>query len=246
MTNSGSVDIGLSRASFRPVVVQKASDSIADQIRERIFSGQFERGSLLPPEAELARQTASSRASVRAALRTLEGQGLIRLKPGRAGGAIVRLPGEDEMRSTVNHLIRGQEIKLDELLDLQEAVEPICAKLAARSRTDEDLEDIGAALAAITGHAGDVRSLLDAHSAWHVAVSRASHNELFSGLMVALVSWINMAVQESKLPVEGVNSKAYEEITAAIRAGDQESAGEKMRMHVISRGTLFRALSAVA
>jgi DNA-binding FadR family transcriptional regulator len=231
-------------AAFRPVVTQKATDLIAEQIRQRIFSREFVAGQMLPSEAELMRQTASSSASVRGALRALEAQGLVRMKPGRSGGAIVQLPGESELMSTVNQLIRGQAIGLGELLDMQEAIEPLCAELAARNRTEEDLEDIAAALADITSHEGDVSSLLEAHSHWHVVVSRASHNELLSGLMVALVNWIHIATREVNLEAGRVGSASYEEITAAVRSGDSDLARETMRRHVSSRAEALRALGA--
>ena len=235
---------GAPTAQFRRVVPQKATDLIADQIRQRIFSGEFTRGDLLPSEGELVRQTASSSASVRGALRALEAQGLIQMKPGRSGGAIVQLPGEENLRSTINQLIRGQEIGLNELLDMQEAIEPVCAELAARNRTEDDLVEIGTALDAITGHHGDMRSLLEAHSEWHVTVSRASHNELLSGLMVALVSWIHIATQEVSLLADPVGSSDYEEVTTAIRSGDQAAARVGMRRHIVARATSFRSMLA--
>lgn len=242
MTDLGSDERPVS--TFRPVVPQKATDLIAEQIRRRIFSREFVTGQMLPSEAELVRQTASSSASVRGALRALEAQGLIQMKPGRSGGAIVQLPGETELMSTVNQLIRGQAIGLDELLDMQEAIEPICAELAAGNRDDDDLRDLDAALTAITEHQGDVRSLLDAHSAWHVTISRASHNELLSGLMVALVNWIHTATQDRNLTAARVSSANYVAITAAIREGDSLRAREVMHRHVSSRAQALKKLSA--
>jgi GntR family transcriptional regulator, transcriptional repressor for pyruvate dehydrogenase complex len=231
-------------STFRPVVPQKATDLIAEQIRRRIFSREFTTGQMLPSEAELVRQTASSSASVRGALRALEAQGLIQMKPGRSGGAIVQLPGETELMSTVNQLIRGQAIGLGELLDMQEAIEPICAELAAGNRDDEDLSDLDQALSAITEHAGDISSLLDAHSRWHVTVSRASHNELLSGLMVALVNWIHTATQDTNLTPARVSSASYEKITDAIRAGDATRARDEMHRHVSSRAEALKSLRA--
>lgn len=230
--------------AFRPVVTQKATDLIADQIRQRIFAREFVTGEMLPSEADLVRQTASSSASVRGALRALEAQGLIQMKPGRSGGAIVQLPGETELMATVNQLIRGQAISLAELFDMQEAIEPVCAELAASNRTDADLEDLDLALAAITGHSGDIRSLLAAHSRWHIVISRASHNELLSGLMVALVNWIHVATQDIDLEPGRIGSASYEKISAAVKAGDAPAARAAMQSHVTSRAIALRALGA--
>ena len=70
-----------------PLPVPKASDVLADDLRERILLGEVPEGTALPTERDLVAQTHMSRATVREALRILEVQGLIRIKTGRAGGA---------------------------------------------------------------------------------------------------------------------------------------------------------------
>jgi GntR family transcriptional regulator, transcriptional repressor for pyruvate dehydrogenase complex len=221
--------------SLVPIVAQKATDLIAEQIRSSIFAGEFRLGELLPAEGDLSAQTGSSRASVRGALRMLETQGFIQMRPGRSGGAIVRMPGQVELEDTVNQLIRSEEIGLPELLGMQEAIEPRCAQLAALSRSDLQMAGIESALEAITNHEGSVSSLLEAHSRWHVAVSRASNNELLSGLMVAVVNWIHTATQENNLLADPVSPNAYVEVTAAIRRQDPDAAFTRMNQHVVSR-----------
>src|SRR6266496_2247824 len=73
-----------------PMQVPKASDVLADDLRERILRGEFPENTALPPERELVVQTRMSRTTVREALRILEVQGLVRIKAGRAGGKIGR------------------------------------------------------------------------------------------------------------------------------------------------------------
>ena len=120
--------------------VPKASDVLANELRERILTGEFAEGTGLPAERDLVTQTRMSRTTVREALRILEVQGLIRIKAGRTGGAFVQQPGEEAMASTVNLLIRGRQIRLAALLETREAIEPFCAQLAATHRTQEELE----------------------------------------------------------------------------------------------------------
>jgi GntR family transcriptional repressor for pyruvate dehydrogenase complex len=230
--------------ALTPVVVRKATDLIAEQIRHRIFSGEYQAGDILPSEADLIAQTASSGSSVRGALRILETQGLIHMKQGRSGGAIVKVPGQSELESTMNQLIRGQDISLTQLLGMQEAIEPLCARLAAESRTDADLAHIQAALESITGHTGDVPSLLEAHSVWHVAVARGSHNELLSGLMIALVRWIHVATRGESVVAGRVSSTPYEQITKAVQDRDGDEAFALMKKHVTARARVMTRLAA--
>src|ERR1700709_1885588 len=124
------------RPSIRlsPMEVPKASDVLANELRERMLPGECREGPRLPREGELVVQTRMSRTTVRESLRILEVQGLIRIKAGRAGGAFVQQPGEEAMASTVNLLIRGRQIRLAALLETREAIEPFCARLAALNR----------------------------------------------------------------------------------------------------------------
>src|SRR5260370_37616680 len=123
-----------------PMHVPKASDVLADDLRERTLLGEFPEGTALPTERGLVLQTRMSRATVREALRILEVQGLIRIKTGRAGGAFVQKPDDESVAGSVALGIRGRRIRMAALLETREAIEPACAQLAAKYRTDADLE----------------------------------------------------------------------------------------------------------
>ena len=127
------------RIQLAPMHVPKASDVLADELRERILRGEFAEGMALPPEREFVTQTRMSRTTVREALRILEVQGLVRIKTGRSGGAFVQRPTGESVASSVNLLIRGRQVRIAALLETREAIEPACAQLAAKYRTEEDL-----------------------------------------------------------------------------------------------------------
>jgi GntR family transcriptional repressor for pyruvate dehydrogenase complex len=226
-----------SSIQLSPMKVPKASDVLANELRERILTGEFAEGTGLPAERDLVTQTRMSRTTVREALRILEVQGLIRIKAGRTGGAFVQQPGEEAMASTVNLLIRGRQIRLAALLETREAIEPFCAQLAAQNRTDEELEILDEANRAIADDSADLTQFLQANVDWHVAVARAGHNELLSGLMTALSRAIYAASEDEKFvdaDVRHTTVHAHETITAAIRAGDAEAALRRMKRHVHS------------
>src|SRR6516165_10854085 len=128
-----------------PMPVPKASEVLADDLRERILLGEFPEGTALPTERDLVAQTLMSRATVREALRILEVQGLIRIRTGRAGGAFVQRPDDESVADSVALVIRGRRIRMAALLETREAVEPACAQLAARYRTDADLKRLDGA-----------------------------------------------------------------------------------------------------
>ncbi|UFS58140.1 FadR/GntR family transcriptional regulator [Subtercola endophyticus] len=228
---------GRSSIQLSPMKVPKASDVLANELRERILTGEFAEGMGLPAERDLVTQTGMSRTTVREALRILEVQGLIRIKAGRTGGAFVQQPGEEAMARTVNLLIRGRQIRLAALLETREAIEPFCAQLAASARTDDDLAALDAANAAISDDTGGLAKFLQANVDWHVAVARASHNELLSGMMTALSRAIYTATEDENFvdtEVRHTTIRSHETITAAIRDKDGEAAVRRMKRHVHS------------
>src|SRR6202046_1810125 len=188
---------------LKPVDVPKASDVLAREIRERILSGELVEGTALPAERELVKQTQMSRATVREALRILEVQNLVRVRAGRAGGAFVQRPTGKSMANSVSMLIRGQRIKLADLMETREALEPFCAELAARNRTDDDIADPDA----------DLPAFLQANLDWHVGVAVAGHNELLIGFMTALSQAIYAGTENATFidsAVRAVTSQAHQ------------------------------------
>jgi GntR family transcriptional repressor for pyruvate dehydrogenase complex len=212
----------------------KASDILADSLRERILGGEFAEDTPLPPERELVVQTGMSRTTVREALRILEVQGLVRIKTGRSGGAYVQKPGQESVASSVGLLIRGREIRMDSLLETRESIEPHTARLAAKYRTEEDLVRLEAANEAIAA-GGSLPSFLQANVDWHIAVATASHNELLTGFMLALSRAIYASTDNKGFIDEEVRAttvRAHRTITAAIRDRDPEAAQRRMGRHV--------------
>jgi GntR family transcriptional regulator, transcriptional repressor for pyruvate dehydrogenase complex len=222
---------------LKPVEVPKASDVLARELRERILSGELAEGIALPAERELVKQTQMSRATVREALRILEVQNLVRVRAGRAGGAFVQRPTTKSMASTVSMLIRGRQIKLADLMETREALEPFCAELAARKRTDDDLAVLDQANSDIADPGADLSAFLQANLDWHVGVAMASRNELLIGFMTALSQAIYTGTENAAFVddnVRTVTARAHRSVTAAIRSRDADAAGRRMRRHVHS------------
>ena len=115
------------------------------------------------PARELVVQTGLSRATVRDALRVLQVESLLRIKPGRAGGALVHRPDGDSVANSVRLVIQGQQLRLETVHETREVIEPACAALAARRRTDEDLAALDAANAEMLAAADDVPAFLRAN-----------------------------------------------------------------------------------
>lgn len=217
-----------------PMAVPKASDVLATEIRERILSGEYPEGAALPPERELVTQTRMSRTTVREALRILEVQGLVRIRAGRAGGAFVSKPGEDSVADSLELLIRGRQVKLTSVHQTREAIEPQCARFAALNRTTDELRTLTDANDALAA-SDSLEEFLQANVDWHVGVATASHNEILTGIMIALSRAIYTVTNNEGFvsdEVRAIAVRAHRSVTRAIKEQDADAAARRMSRHV--------------
>lgn len=222
---------------IKPVNVPKAADVLAAILREKILGGELNEGADLPSERELGIQSGLSRASVREALRILEGEGLIATRVGRNGGSAVVRPSSAAIERSVGIFIRGQGIRLEEVLETRAAIEPPSARFAALHRTDADLEEIEKCHAKVehSSMLGDVDAYVRANLDWHVQIVRASHNELMIAFITAVSHSVYLATD-----LDGFNSvtvrnaviHAHRRVMDAIKARDGDAAARRMERHV--------------
>ena len=220
-----------------PVSVPKAADVLADILREKILQGDLDEGTDLPNERDLGAQSGLSRASVREALRLLEGEGLITTRLGRNGGSAVVRPSSASIERSVDIFIRGQRIRFEAVLEARAAIEPPSARFAAMHRSDADLQEIRKSHAKLeqASAAGDVGAYMRANLDWHVQVVRASHNEL----LIAFTSAMSQSVYAAT-DLEGFNSvevrqaviRVHQRVIEAIEARDGDAAARRMGRHV--------------
>ncbi|MEW5421611.1 FadR/GntR family transcriptional regulator [Amorphus sp. 3PC139-8] len=225
-----------SRPKLDRIKVPNRYDVLADVLREKIFSGEYANGTVLPGERELVEQTGLSRGSVREALRVLEAEGLVQTRPGRYGGTIVHQGAERAIGRLVDLFIKGRRIKFETLLQTRQAIEPTLAELAALNRTETDLSTLQEATLALeqahTDAEGDMASL---NVSWHLAVAAASHNELLTAFMNSIAS---ACLRASALEDYGSDElrkdliRAHRRIFEAIEAQDAAAAHRRMARHL--------------
>lgn len=231
-----------SELELTPMVVPKAADVLAHELRDRIISGELAEDAVLPPERVLVEQSGLSRATVREALRILQAEGLVAIKAGRAGGAFVQRPSGRFVANSVNLVIRGQRLDLDILHETREVIEPACAALAAKRRSSADLDELDAAHADLVAAGSNSRQFLGANIRWHEAVAAASGNDLLIGFMSGLSEAIYAAGDLDTYVADPhkreLTAMAHSSVTEAIRAGDSEAAMRRMARHVHATATI--------
>ncbi|MHC3474145.1 FadR/GntR family transcriptional regulator [Streptomyces sp. 7R007] len=207
-----------------PLVEQAAA-----RLREQITGGHWPVGTRLPGETTLARDLGVGRSTVREALRTLAGAGLVQARQGAGVFVTATEPAEDWPT-------RLRRAAVTDVYEVRMAVEVHAARLAAHRRTAEDVTAIERALRgrrAASG--GDDAAFVDADIAFHAAVVAAAHNPVLADLFAEFTPVLREGLVEL-LALTGLRAhdpntgdEAHEALARAVAEGDAETAAEVLR-----------------
>ncbi len=211
----------------------KTSEVIARAIVRHVQSQGLERGARLPPEADMIADFRVGRGTLREALRILEVNGFITLKPGPGGGPIVEgLQGESFGRmATLFFQMGGTTYR--ELVEARLIMEPVAARLAAEHRREELSADHLKGAASVKDVSDEHDYLLHT-SDFHTAVIRASGNGIVSLFCQSLADVYHERVRGVLFPVDrrGDVVSAHQAIARAINNGNGSRAENLMRQHM--------------
>src|SRR3954469_25717857 len=114
------------------------AEIIADRLRQRIVEGELQDGDLLPKQEELLAEFGVSKPSVREALRILETEGLVSVRRGKLGGAVVHGPHANNAAYVLELVLRSKGVAVDDVAAALRHLEPVCAALCA-ARPDREV-----------------------------------------------------------------------------------------------------------
>jgi len=223
--------------------VQRGSELLADELRQRILDGELPDGTQLPSERELIVQTGLSRSSVRDALRILQTEGLVETRTGRFGGSVVRRPADDALANFLGLFIKGRSIPLTALIEFREAIGGTIAALAAQRRTEADILALQTIAHRQESAVGNIPVYLAENVKWQIALANASHNELMIGCTTAISSLILKATSLNNVASERVRRsviEAHRLVFDAVVDQDVEKARSVMNKHLrgVTQGML--------
>ncbi|NKQ56714.1 FadR family transcriptional regulator [Amycolatopsis sp. K13G38] len=115
----------------RARVQPRLAEAIAAELRERILNGAYGEG-MLPKQEELIAEFGVSGPPVREALRILEVDGLITVRRGKVGGAVVHRPDGGAVSHALGMTLQGERVSLRDVAESVLQLEPMCAAGCAR------------------------------------------------------------------------------------------------------------------
>lgn len=212
---------------------------VVAQIQAAIVRGDLRPGDRLPSERELQEMFRTSRGTLREALRILEQKGLIEVRLGVGGGAVVKRIGTDQMTETLTLMIQSHQVTPAHLVEFREEVEGAVTALAAERVTPTDRERLHALLeraaACLKDAPADAAAFLKADIDLHVYLGRISRNPIYVAVLKMIHENILDIYAQYSLDDEYALQTVLDDLTAivdAVTAGRAAEARELARGHV--------------
>lgn len=224
---------------FKQAKQNRTFEDVISQIQESILQGKLKAGDKLPSERNLRETFMVSRGTLREALRALEQKGLITIKTGVRGGAIVCPIDTRQVSESLDLLLQYQKITLSELAEFRETVEGVVAAKAAQKAKKEDLEQLKILLCSIekTLKSGELRwdEYIAADNKFHLILARVAGNRIFESVLYTIYENINRYFERflpKKREIIERNYQDLSEIAGALEKRNSNKARDLVQRHV--------------
>lgn len=208
--------------NFHPLVMRKAVDEVVSVLVDAIHGGLLEPGDRFPREVDLAARLDVSRNTVNQAMARLDNAGVVTVRRGSRGGAVVvthSVPPE--------LLVASREREATEVTQWLQARRPIeteATLLAARRITAAELQELRRLVEMLPSLTGDDRQFMSVDLRFHAEIGRLSGNVLLAEYLDDLMR--RFLVLRTQYPVgrsgfrEGIDNQWRS--LEALESGDEE------------------------
>ena len=233
---SSQESLEISPSSEAPKVVRrpiKTSVLVARALAERI--AHLEPGMMLSSEREMIAELGVGRGTLREALRLLELQGLIRVKPGPGGGPVVQQLDHRPLADNLALFLQNSNVTFGEILHARELIEAELASLAARNATQDEIAAIKTSISAMEEHIDDETYFLEENRRFHQLCAGAARSEVlrvFHSSLDYIHDGHSLGVDYGSKQIRSSVLRAHRRIAESIFNGDEAGARSAMADHL--------------
>ena len=227
------------KVGFKKLKQSRIFNGVVEQIQEAILDGKLMPGDQLPSELKLKEMFATSRGTVREALRTLEQKGLVEIKTGVGGGPVVKEVNIQKISEDLDLLVQYQKVTREHLVEFREGVEGIVAGLAAERATRSDIVRLRGLLsqakAFLNADEPDAEAFIRIDMEVHIALAEIAGNPVYLANLHVVHERILSDPDRFSLRHKKVMEENYQDlcdIVDAIEKGESTKASSLSQYHV--------------
>jgi len=238
--------------SAQRIRAPRVAEVVAARLREDILSGRIKEGDVLPSQDALLAEFGVSPPALREAIHILETDGLISVRRGNMGGAVVHLPSAERTAHMISMVLQSRSATPADVSLALLHLEPVCAGMCAtrEDRLTEVVPHLEAEIALQTEQFDDVSRFVPNARRFHEAIVSRCGNEPMI-LLIGSLELIWSAHESSVWTDEGdpMNAKTmraalrdHQRLVDAIRDGNEARAVRLARAHLsVARRTTLAA-----
>ena len=210
-----------------------AYESIVEQVKNQLLSGELRPGDRLPTIAERAAQLNLSQGPVREAYRALEHRGVLTVVQGRGTFVAEDLGTSDDILTRMQ--LHGAPTRA-QLLEARRLLEPHAAALAATRATKAERTAILESSQAEDGRTLSVSEWTSHNMRFHHLIVLAAHNPVIAQMVRAVYDLFEKSEPHpAENPIVREKGKHFHRLIAlAIAEGDASAAESLMYQHIES------------
>jgi len=206
------------------------TDSAVENIKEELKNGNYSSGDKLPTEAMLCDRLGVSRTTVREAIRVLQTQGYVEIRPGK--GAFVASTDPSANKSWYD--VEGAAFR--DYMEVRMAIETLAVRLAVERATDESissLEDIHRNFV-IAVREKSFSDMVTLDEQFHTRIVNLSDNQLLKNINRELITAFHIYRSESFMYSDVYKNAVipHEKILACFQERNSAKAVKEMRKHL--------------
>jgi len=223
-------------ARYSAIKPRKISDEIVEQIKSLILQGDLKPGETLPPERTLAKSLNVSRVSLREALNTLQGMGLLEIQQGNR--TCVRPITTRSIHDPLVSFTKSSPKNIMKVFEIRKYLELGSVSLAAERATDEEISRLENILKEMEEDLKRNRLGAKADHEFHTALAEATHNEAYIHMMKTIYDLLQ---EELRIAWGGIFRKRdkrmklfeqHQNILQAVKQHDPKKGREEALAHL--------------
>ena len=232
----------MTRVAAQRIRQPRVADIVASRLRDDILSGRLKEGDVLPSLQTLFQQFGVSPPAVREAIHILESDGLVSVRRGNMGGAVVHLPSAERTAQMIGMVLQARAATPADVSGALLSLEPICAGMCAarEDRATEVVPYLEGEIALQTEQFDDLSQYVPNARRFHEAIVSRCGNEpmiLLVGSLELIWSAHESSVwsddgQAMSVKTRRAALRDHERLLQAIRDGNSDRAVRLARDHL--------------
>lgn len=220
----------------------KTSEKVARDLVTQIVGEDIPEGTILPTEKIMAESLGVGRTTMREALRLLETQGVLTMRPGPGGGPIVRRPRPNDLGDALTLFLQFEGATYEDVMAARTYVEPLVARAAATHMGADVIDELRRVNEDYASTSEDVGAKTSPNRRFHSVIADNCGNVLlriFAESLVRITHRGPVGVSYSPERLEA-SVRSHDEIIAALASRDPVAAEAAMRAHVEEATAFWR------